>query len=517
MAGKAQPVRIGPFTGGLNTYSDSSSVADEDATELINFDVDLDGSLASRPPITPTEITLGRYSCRILGLYTTDTNSYVIYSMHDGGTGEYTSYYDIGAGTHATLTATFKAAAMVQYQNKAWLIAEPGSANPGGNWDGATFTAVPAMAKGTSATVYKERIFVGTGSKDSANPSRVFFSAPANPTSWTGTDFFDVNNGDGQPIVAVYSYAGSIAIFKSRSTFVFAYESSPTKGQVQSISVSVGLENPDCIAEVENTLYVMFDSKLFSISNWNWEQLNVKVPFAYRNVNAGNTWSNFSVSAINNRVIARYYDNLYVFGTKTRAWALWQTATTPHKFFKSTVVDTTSGIQTFFAGNYLTLSAGGTAARLFKFKDAYTALDTEPFSCSVASKVYSMDVPYTYKRLTWWGVDLYSKSNITALVTPVVYGRAAKLSDLAGRTIASLAGKTLANLLDTSLDVTDSADINSANNTRTFIKYIKSLRFRQIQFKLTSAVDGSTGTGPLHIYSGSAFIINKETVNKKIN
>lgn len=517
MTGQAQPVRIGPFTGGLNTYSDASAVADEDAVELLNFDVDLDGSLVSRPPITETEITLGRYNCRILGIYTTDTDSYIIYSMHDGGSGEYTSYYSINTGVHATLTATFKASAMVQYQNKAWLIAEPGSANPGGSWDGISFTAVASMPKGTSATVYKERIFVATGAKDAANPSRVFFSGPANPTSWTGTDFFDINNGDGQPVVAVYTYAGSIAIFKARSTYVFAYESSPTKGQVQSISASVGLENADCIAEIENTLYVMYDSKLFSISNWNWEQLNVKAPFEYRNTHLGNTWSNFSVSAINNRVIARYYDNLYVFGTKTRAWSLWNSTSTPHKFFRSTVVDTLTGIQTFFAGNYLTVDAGGAADQLYKFKDAYTAADTETFTCKLSSKVYSMNVPYSYKRLMWWGVDLLAKTDVDATVVPVVYGRAVRIADLTSSTIAALSGRTVATPLDISINVSDTANINNPSSVRMFIKYIKSLRFRQIQFKLTSIVDGTTNTGPLHIYSATAFIANKETVNKKIS
>lgn len=520
MATKAQPVRIGPFTGGLNTYSDPSAVADEDAVELINFDVDLDGSLTSRPPIKGLAGGLGgRYENRLLGTYVTSAGvAYLIFACKTTADVAITSWYKISDGTVGNIIGNFAATAMVQYQNKAWLIAPPTSANPGGSWDGTTFTAVAALPKGETATIYKERIFVGTGAKDATNPARVFFSGPANPSSWTGTDFFDVNNGDGQPIVALYSYAGSVVIFKSRSTYVYAYESSPTKGQVQTISASVGLENADCVAERENVLYVLYDSDLYSISNWNWEQLNIKVPFAYRNNNVGNTWTNFCVSNMNHRIVVRYYDNQYVYNIKTRTWALWQTLFLMHNIVESPIVDTVTGIQTFLTGNYGTRFAVTTTANtIYIIKDTYTATDSETFTCSVKSKVYSMNVPYSYKRLMWWGVDLLTKSKVDAVVTPVVYGRAVRIADVNTQPISNFLTRPINALLDQDISVSDSADIKNPSNVRMFVKYLKSLRFRQVQFKLSSTIDGTTSTGPLQIYSVTAFVINKESINKKIN
>ena len=60
---------------------------------------------------------------------------------------------------------------------------------------------------------------------------------------------------------------------------------------------------------------------------------------------------------------------------------------------------------------------------------------------------------------------------------------------------------------------------SSANptNVRTYIKLVKSLRFRQLAFRIVSTVDGSINTGPLRIFSVTAFTSNKELVTKKIS
>lgn len=514
MASKAQPVRVGPFSGGINTYSDPSAVADEDAVDIVNFEVDLDGSLISRPPFVATGSAGTRKGIRVLGVFIDTTGTpFIIFTS----TAQGVCYYNVVTDTFGTISATLFATAMVQYMNKAWLVAPPGSVVDGGSWDGSTFTAVPAQPKGTTATVYKERIFIGTGALDAANPSRLFFSGPANPTSWTGTDFLDVNNGDGQDIVKVYSFSGSVVVFKTNSTYVYAYESSPTKGQTQSISATIGLDGPDCLAESENVLYTLSGGEAYSISNWNWEQINVKSPFQLINTHAGNTRSDYSVSAIGNRIVFRYYDTYYIFGTKTRAWTKWTSALSPDLFIKSPYKPAGTPIETYFAGNYLSGAAPTGNDVLFTFQEAYTPIRTENFTCSLRTKIYSMNVPYSFKRLMWWGVDLLSKSHITVQVSPITYGRPVTLAELAGMTIANLADRTLGAPLDISLDVTDKSNINNPTGVRMFVKFIKSLRFRQIQYVLSSPVDGSTATGPLRIYSITAFIINKETVSKKIS
>jgi hypothetical protein len=46
-----EPIQVGPFVGGLNTFSDPTAIADNELVVCENFELDLDGSLKSRPPI----------------------------------------------------------------------------------------------------------------------------------------------------------------------------------------------------------------------------------------------------------------------------------------------------------------------------------------------------------------------------------------------------------------------------------------------------------------------------------
>src|SRR2546430_2651669 len=43
-------LKIGPYAGGINQYSDISAIAASEMADCVNFDIALDGSLQSRPP-----------------------------------------------------------------------------------------------------------------------------------------------------------------------------------------------------------------------------------------------------------------------------------------------------------------------------------------------------------------------------------------------------------------------------------------------------------------------------------
>jgi hypothetical protein len=62
-------------------------------------------------------------------------------------------------------------------------------------------------------------------------------------------------------------------------------------------------------------------------------------------------------------------------------------------------------------------------------------------------------------------------------------------------------------------------DYNLANlgSTRKFVKFRKGLRFRQIGFRVTFPVDGTTLTLPVYIFSLTAHIVTRETVVKAIS
>ena len=184
------PVKIGPFLNGLNTFSEPTAVTDTECTELTNFDIDLDGSIVSRPStgILPSSAGNGPI---ILGFYTSTAN--IVYVIITDNANNIKAY-DLSSGAALfTIVTGVKCRTVAQYANKLWIVATPDSASPGGSWDPVGgYTSVAAIARGNSCCVYKERLFVSSGPAATANPNRVNFSNAANFSTWSGTDFFDV-------------------------------------------------------------------------------------------------------------------------------------------------------------------------------------------------------------------------------------------------------------------------------------------------------------------------------------
>lgn len=511
------PVLIGPFTGGLNTYSEPTMISDNECTELFNFDIDLDGTLVNRPPLALMP-SLSGTGGNILGTYTT-TSGTVYYVIIDSANN--LRVYDVSSGAALyTISTNIATQCVVQYANKLWIVATPNSANPGGSWDPVGgFTAVATMARGISATMYKERMYVASGSQ-AATPSRVNFSAAANLASWTaGTDFFDINNGDGQSIVKLYAFMGRIIAFKDRSTYTFSYDTQPTKGQTELVAANVGIANANSFAEFEGIFYVLFGNTLYAVTNWNWDPLNTKVPFVLFNQTARSTWGNSSISVVGNRLICRYFDNYYVFGLRTRAFSIFRFSTpdqndfTPSHFLPYPVLD--AGTNTYFwvAGSY-----DNSKGVWYKFIDTPNQVSSvESFNVSLVTKTYDYKVPYTWKRMFWWGADILSKTTISYRVHPVAYNLPIKWSQISNGVTKWSDLKTWAKPIDVSLDVTDSVSTANPSGTRTFQRLQKGLRFRQISFKLSSIVDGTTTTGPLRVFSLTAVTSSKALVSKKIN
>lgn len=506
------PVKIGPFLNGLNTLNEPTTVADTECVELTNFDIDLDGSVVNRPSVsTITTGVAGGY--HYLGTFThTNGTIYFIYQ-----TGTSAKAYDVAGNTWTTINSNIIVNNCLQYLNKLWLVADLASATSGGYWDpSGGFNAVASMPKGIFGCIYKERLFIATG-VSSTNPSRINFSGAANFSSWnTGTDFFDVANGDGQAIIRIHSWNNQIAIFKQNSTYTFGYDSAPTKGVTQLQSSTIGIASSWALAEYEGNLYILWGNYLYSIINWNWDQLNTKVPFSYYSYKTKTSWTDFTLSIINNRLVVRFYDNFYVYGLKTRAFSLWrynESSYTPSIFIRYPLLDPTSGQTFFIAANYDKASS-----YLYKLVDTvYSNTAVESFTCSIVTKTYDFNVPYTFKRLFHWGVDLLSKSTINFYVIPTVYSIPITWGYLKSNGIKWSQLKTWARPLDFSINVSDSTSSANPSGVRTYIKLIKSLRFRQIAFKLTSVVDGTSTTSPLRIFSITAFTSNKELVTKKIS
>lgn len=505
------PVKIGPFTGGLNTYSDPTAVADAEVVELVNFDIDIDGSLVTRPPVVVEDLgPAGTPNLRPLGWYTDlSGTSYLLFSSYStAGT------YAYRQGTWTTITTDFSATSFVTYNNLAWIVAPVGSPYASGTWSlVAGFTAVPAMKKGTTAVVYKERMWIGEGGPSSVNSNRLYFSTPANFTVWNPADFIDIKPGDGQDIIALFVFADAITIFKQNSTYIFSYDSRVASGQVRLVSNTIGIANRDSIVEYENLFFVLHDDNLYAVTNWNYEKLNIKVPFLRVVAKAGISYQNNSLSIVGDRILVSYRDNVYVYGLKSHVWSMWKyVGPNLSRFFEVPFANLPVGV----SAKYIAASTLSTDTNLWNIQPEYAIDRSESIFFSLTTRTFDFEEPHTHKRLFWWGADAVVHKSIKGTLSPVTYGRSITWVAMRDRTWAETRAFTWGRLSDVPLTVENVVTINGGSN-RIFVKFLKTLRFRQVHFSIEGALNGTPSQSPLRLYSLTAFLSTKSKVAQKIN
>lgn len=522
-------LRLGPFVGGLNTASDPSAIADAELTECLNFELDLDGSIVSRPPIQ-TDAVHGGWTERIraLGVGVFPTGNYVIGSNTNG-----VYYYLSGAWT--LITATFEAACMVQYADSLWLIAKPGSANPGGQWDPTGgFVAQANLPKGEAAVVFKERLFVAPGKNATTDASRLVFSEPANFLDYNGAtggnqaapgvDFIDVAKGDGQKLVDVIVYRGNLLLFKEDSTYVLAYETNPTDAVVEPISRTVGATQRRCVAEYENTIYIYHEGSIYELINYDFNKINVKCKFVTDlSKPAGTTRAeDVFMTRFGDRLLIRYFNRIYVYGIRTRVWSRWESAN-DYLHNIGPLVEMPSNVSAsvdtvYYAGSSLTEHT-----KFYRMNDGFNASFREKQDASnvtinarIITKNYDIAASHLFKRLFWWGADVLTNNSVTGTVQPIIFSSQILWGDLINQSKAWNSLGTWLNPLTTASAVSDAVPTGSGTQRR-FVRFIKALRFRQAYFQLDLTTDGTTNDGPARIYTITIAAKVKQTVPRDVN
>jgi hypothetical protein len=511
MAG--EEIRIGPFVGGLNTLSDPTSIADNELTELINFELDIDGSLVNRPPLTPVGATMlsgATGNMKILGYFVTGTGTpYLI-----GSDGLSSTYYFDGT-SWALITSNFAAAALCQFRDKAWLLSPIGSPNPGGYWQPVGgFVADANLPHGACIIECKERLWVGLGKSAGTNGTRLYMSdIVAAAPSWPATPMYvNVGSGDGQNIVDLTLYFSDIVIFKQGSTYRYSYSSDPAAGSVTRVSATVGAADTGCFTEYEGQLYVLYDNKVYLFVNYNYDRLNVKVPLSADNPSV--LLSEYSsISTWSDRLFVAFYDKTYVYSLRTRTWSTWKSSAVVNIGRMWKIPGQQANMPTAY-----TYSTTPRSFVLYKVVDQIGIL-TEAMSCSFRTKNFDFQSPGKFKRLFGWDADIIARQTVSAVISPVNYAIGITWDQLAAYTWDQIAtaGGTWDRPLDVSLDVSDTVSVAGLTGGRKFVKFMKSLRFRQIAFKLTLTTDGSSNTAPVRVFSLVTYVKDKQKMVKRIS
>lgn len=481
-------IKLGPFSGGLNTQSDASMIAENELIECINLEVDLDGGLRSRPPVVRLADTPAGTRMLLLGYAYLMEGTFLIGSCSTG------IYARNTLGTWNLITSTIQATQMAQFRNQIWIPANPGIASPGGWWHPNTgWSPIAAMPRGQAILAHKGRLYIAPGLLATTNRSRLYFSGadPAgilDPTLWaTADDFFDVGEGDGQILVDIIVFNDSIVCFKENSTYIAAFDTSPKQVVVRKLSGTIGATRERCVALYENNMYVYHAGEVYEVVNFDFQIINAKTPFIYE-ANAGLSEPG-TLSFLADRLIVRFYNKVYVFGMRTRSWTEWKSALSFGYIVPAPRNPTANTNDIFYAGSTMT-----NENRFYQINDGFDTVAAEEMVCSVKTKNYDMGMSSRFKRLFYWGADVVSVDDVVGTVTPVLVA----IQDVG---------------IDAPIDITSNPppDIPA----RTFVKFLKALRFRQINFKIRMTTDGTMSRGPVRLFSLTAFVRAKETAVKE--
>ena len=518
MPGEA--IQIGPFTGGLNTFSDPTAIADNELVVCENFELDLDGSLLSRPPFVYRNINMplgATGNANILGYFYGPGNvPYLI-----GSDGLSSTYYFSGT-TWVLITNTFAATSMAQFNNKAWLLAPYGSTNPGGSWEPTGgFVAEPEMPRGDTIVAYKFRLWVAGGRDALLNATTLYYSntldqTPFWPTFSSTLNTVLIGSGDGQAIVRIAVYYNSLVIFRTNSIYSYQFLVDPGVGNISLLVPNIGLSDKKSLVAYENYIYFMYDEKGYEFVNNRAQQLNIKVPFISGDRTGIDESQARSVSLFNDRIIFSYFNFLYVFGLRTRTWSVW-TSTVQGPIGEIFTAVTDSDFEEAITFSSAIVPSGASrVAKTLHISDVVSS-DEEDFVCVAQTKNYNYQSSSTYKRLFWWGVDAIFRGRVTATVTPITFNTSVTWAEMIQYTWTSVAANDWNQAAYPGADVQTVRETTGGASIRKFVKFLKALRFRQVHYRLEFDTDGSTLSAPVRLFSLMTYVRAHQRVSKTVS
>lgn len=511
------PVDLGKFKGGLNNIADEASIDDDQLAEVINFDLDTDGTLISRPAITPAPESGGSVTgdMVILGYYTDIGNvTYAVLAVDTT-----TRIYNISTGVWTQIWAT-RASGMVQYDNKIVLSSATSS---GGYWESGTFTSMASMPFSAGITFYQER-FWAWGIKGSANATTVWFSnltviSPASSIfNWTpASDFFTVSKGDGQWITSITADISSLVIFRSGSTWGFSYPSTPFSGTLRPLNVNIGADNAYSVVRFENYFYVVHSGTVYQFINFQFYPLNSKrVEFGPESV-TGTLTADIRLSIFGRRLILWHYGNTYVYSITIGAWTRWRSEVSRAAQFLQ-VPPSSESVSNFTA---YAVTGDSTAAKQklwFIANDVLQLGTGESMACMIRTKAYSMSQPAQYKALKYWTVEVRSAGAVTGTSYPVTLQQGGATWDAMDLTTWDvLSNGNWDNLLVILPKIVDEAPYASSGPIAKLVRFIRAYRFLKVIFEVYMECDGTAATSPARIYSITPYLGIKANVSKKVN
>lgn len=154
-----------------------------------------------------------------------------------------------------------------------------------GNWkqiandDSVTVTEMTGEPGGLFITNYRDRCYVaGDGSTaTNGDTRRVSYSARGDGTSWTASDFFDVEDQRGDPITGFRVLNDRLHIFKSNSLFTY------DEIELKQRQTTVGAYSHKVVQEIDGIMYTFCPSGIFATNGTEAKQIGLPVKQYWKN------------------------------------------------------------------------------------------------------------------------------------------------------------------------------------------------------------------------------------------
>jgi hypothetical protein len=416
MPGK--PILIGPLTGGLNSISQAGEAADNQAVSLVNFEVALDQSLTSRPPMEVVAGSLlassNTMGWNVLGVYRISAAEW--YLIAQKWTGTAWSLGHMLSANPATFTQiklmtagdVNKVTGYAQVNDMAYFSVGLSSSHNGFKWRKSDATLADWTITGSSSNIikgsilisYKSRLWLA-GQDSAATGSRLFFSTidatgPKLDTWNKDTDYIDIAPGESGFITAMLPLNNSILVFKNDGTWRFSYPSQVSKGQQDKISGYIGAANQLSVVDFENYVYVYHQGRAYELINNVYNQINRTVKFDLDPYSVDSIAPDVSLSVVTRRLVFRYYNTIYTYFIDTKTWSQWRSYNgNPGRFFQLPS-DNSSATPSV----YMAASQGNTSALTENYIKDPSFANTQIYVQGQTSTGYSSTFSGTQLRVT---------------------------------------------------------------------------------------------------------------------
>lgn len=223
-------------------------------------------------------------------------------------------------------------------------------ANVMSKWDGTTYSATSPGSPPTAKYVFVHKNIMFLAG-NTTNPSRLYFSALADPESWPALNFVDVGKGDGDQITGLAVLLDRLVVFKNNSIYLLEGDSSTTF-VLRRATDEAGCVDQHSIVVVKNTLGFLARDGFYFFDGVRAALASEKIVNTFTALNSSQLGL---VSAIHFPAIRKvfisvpsedvlYNDTVLVFdtlyaawtvysGINAASWVIWRQFNTDHLLF----------------------------------------------------------------------------------------------------------------------------------------------------------------------------------------